>query len=519
MREVNMDNVTYGYKEVDGRKEIDYEKWIDLSGLPIYTSGRYKGKIDWSNCVECQVGFKYQEVKDYIKIIKYNKNSRDLTVRYNNEDFNIKTVNFTKIQLGNLLREKTSEFKIEIGQVFKDDKRDLIITERKYFEDKGGRKWKVYKYKCNKCGFECGECYKNGQIRREFFIRENHLLKNGNGCACCHKSITDIRINSIVSKKETMWMVDYFKGGYEEAKKFCPRSEKKLYFKCPDCGEVKIKEKSIGDLFYNKSIGCSCSDKISYPNKFLRHFTYELKKIYNIDFYFEYKIDNSSYDGYIKYNNIEYLIEMDGGQHKNFKNRLSRRNEIKNDLYKDSLARNNGFKLIRIDCEFSDMYFIKNNIVKSDLNNIFDLSKIDWVEIDKLSLKNIVKEVCDYWRNKEEWENVTTLASNFGLNRTTVLRYLKRGINHGWCNYNADEELKKTRTMNGKMKGKKIKVTTSEGALLGIFDSCSEFSRISSELFGYKINTSNISLVANGKASHYKGLGFKYIEENQNIAS
>ena len=51
--------------------------------------------------------------------------------------------------------KKTIEFKVEIGQIFKDDKRDIVITNREYRKEKHGKSMvnvKYYKYTCNICG-------------------------------------------------------------------------------------------------------------------------------------------------------------------------------------------------------------------------------------------------------------------------------------------------------------------------------------------------------------------------------
>ena len=48
-------------------------------------------------------------------------------------------------------------------------------------------------------------------------------------------------INSIVAKEETHWMIKYFQGGYDEAKKYTKSSNQKIYFNCPTCGRIKNK--------------------------------------------------------------------------------------------------------------------------------------------------------------------------------------------------------------------------------------------------------------------------------------
>ena len=138
------------------------------------------------------------------------------------------------------------------------------------------------------------------------------------------------------------------------------------------------------------SIGFSCprcSDKISYPNKFLRAFLEQLP-VENIQFEYSPKWARPyRYDGYCEYKDLKIIIEMDGGLgHGNHKYKSS---EIdiggkQRDLIKDQLAEINGITLVRIDCINSNFEYIKTNILTSLLNNIFDLNQIDWEICEKI---------------------------------------------------------------------------------------------------------------------------------------
>ena len=55
------------------------------------------------------------------------------------------------------MSKKEINWKYNIGDRIVDDKRDLTITEQIYLNNNKGDKVKYYKYKCNKCGFDCGE--------------------------------------------------------------------------------------------------------------------------------------------------------------------------------------------------------------------------------------------------------------------------------------------------------------------------------------------------------------------------
>jgi len=147
-----------------------------------------------------------------------------------------------------------SEFKIEIGTHYKDNKRDIVITDKEYRKvyNKDGifkqnQKW--YKYKCNICTWEEG------------WIDEASLL-SGIGCSVCTGKTVVEGINSIVNTDK--WLIPYFQGGYDEAKLYSAKSGKKIFPKCPICGMVKRKQMSIKTIYYQKSTGCKCTPKRDY---------------------------------------------------------------------------------------------------------------------------------------------------------------------------------------------------------------------------------------------------------------
>jgi predicted RNA-binding Zn-ribbon protein involved in translation (DUF1610 family) len=196
-----------------------------------------EGTINWSEINNNIVEFIYDDIIGEIEILKYDSITRYLYLRYlNNPIFKMKTSDFQNCKLKGLLGLKTSEFKIEIGTVFKDSKRDIIITDRRI---NNTTRSKEYKYKCDKCGFECGEHYKNANYKEELWTPESNLLTQKQGCACCNNKVVAEGINDIPTT--TPFMTKYFENGYEDAKKFTFNSGKKIHFKCPDCGRIKTK--------------------------------------------------------------------------------------------------------------------------------------------------------------------------------------------------------------------------------------------------------------------------------------
>ena len=396
--------------------------------------------VDWKNSIGYKVEFIYDDVESWIIIVDYNNNNNKLKIKYKNNICCIHISQFCNGSLGNILNKNTSKFKIEIGTTFKDENRDITIIDRKRIKYKNGIEYKCYKYICNKCGFNCGKKHyniKEQKYKDELWVTEDNLLK-GRGCSCCNNKIISIGINDIGSTKPEL--VKYFIN-IEDAYIHTAKSNKKVLCKCPDCG---IKKEILISKLYYQGFSCPiCGDGISYPNKFM----FNLLRQLGVKFISEYNpkwIKKRKYDFYIPSMNL--IIEMDGGFHNKY-NSLSGQTEKETkeiDNYKDKLANEHGLKVIRIDCDYEDISkrfeYIKNNIIKSRLNKIFNLNNIDWVKIGQLTEKNIVKEVCDYWKlhNNINNENITTtnLTNMFNISISTIRVYLKKGTKLNWCEYN-----------------------------------------------------------------------------------
>ena len=97
-----------------------------------------------------------------------------------------------------------------------------------------------------------------------------------------------------------------------------------------------------------------------------------------------------------------------------------------------------------LDCRKSELEWIKNSILNSKLNEIFDLNNIDWKECEKYALEGLTKQICEYWEEQKKVnKNVTIqiLIDKFKLSRKTILKHLKKGMKMGWCEYDKKEEM------------------------------------------------------------------------------
>jgi hypothetical protein len=141
--------------------------------------------------------------------------------------------------------------------------------------------------------------------------------------------------------------------------------------------------------------------------------------------------NNKRYDFYLPDYNM--IIETHGIQHyKNTGRGRSIEEERENDRSKKEVATQNGIKYyIEIDCRNTEFEQIKNNIINSKLDSVFDLNNIDWSEINLSSQKSLNGEILRLWNE----ENLcgADIAKVVKLHSSTVLKVLKNYDTLGKC--------------------------------------------------------------------------------------
>ena len=449
-------------------------------------------QIDWINSIGKKIEYEYDMRGTYSKGVFKIRKYENGYVYFEGYEKGVKIGNLIRCRLGGILGFISSEFKYEIGDIIN----CLTIIDRDRLNKKG-KKWKCYKYKCNKCG-------------NEDWIGE-YSLKDGSGCnACCsNPKKAVLGINSIWDKAR--WMMDLGLSE-EDAKTHTPGSNDKVKVRCPDCGNIK--EIAPAKIQQTHSIGCSCGDGISYPEKLMESVLIQL----NIDYERQYRIDKFRYDFYLSEHNT--VIEVHGEQHGQFiKNgeltlvertkgfTYSKRDEIKNDADKCWTAYKNGVEnYITVDCYISELEYIRLNILDSELNELLDLNKIDWIKCGEYALKNKVKEVCEYYHLGI---STADLAKEFNMGRTSIINYLKSGAKLGWCTYDAKEEMRRSGRFSGKLYGgynrKQVSQFTLEGEFIKKYDSAREAARKTGIDYG------NISKCCNGRYKTAGGFIWKYV--------
>ncbi len=463
-----------------------------LDNLPRWESGRLKGRINWEDSVGYIVVAEYEDAIYNIEITKYDKGYLNIKIDDKEVEKPIQYGHFRKGEISGLIGSK---YRHDVGDIIKDEKRDLVILEQIRIKQ-GNYSTKGYKYYCNKDRYE-GE------------IIEYHL-ENGEGCPVCSGKKAMLGVNTIWDTDK--WAVDMGLISEEDAKRYTRGSGKRIDVICPNCGEIK-KNILICNIIETKSIGCKkCGDGISFPEKVVSLIFDKLNIYYEKQKAFSWS-QNKIYDFFIP--SLGKLIETHGGQHYKKVGWIkyggrTLAEEQENDRLKEELATKNGLKYIPIDCRESNIDFVKESIIKM-LGDSIDFSIINWEEIDKEAQSSLVWEVCEYWNNKKDEENTKDLAKYFSLNRATIIRYLKKGNKYRWCFYDAKEEMVKNGKKNGSNRSKKVAVYK-DGNLKGVYSSASELERRSEQDFGIKFYGGNISSVCLGKLKTYKGYIFKFLE-------
>lgn len=479
--------------------KVEKIRKVFLDDLP--RGGLNRGdRINWENSKGHRARFIYDDIEDWVEIVGYDCKTEYIYIKYsNNEPFKIKIGNFKNCLLGKMLKTNTSDFKIEIGQLFKDDKRNLIIIDReyriRYKKDNSKCNDKYYKYKCAIDG-------------NEDWMVESSLLSQSKGCNVCANKKVLLGVNTIWDTDK--WMIPIINDD-EFCKTHTHSCGDRIIPTCPNCGRTLNKSSKVSNIYNFRSIGCICSDKISYGEKVF----YNVLEQLGIGFITQLSKTNFKwckdylYDFYI--NNYNILIEIHGEQHyvqTTRKNARSLEEEQSNDKLKQELALVNNIEeenYIIIDCRESNLEFIKNNILNSNLSDTFDLSIIDWDKVQKFALGTRVKEACDLWNSGIE--STKEIATIMKVCYSTICKWLTRGYELNWCTYNGRDELIKSASKNGKT-GMKPVICLENGK---IFESAMDLERKSLEEFGTKLFHGSVSNVLNGKTNKYKGLSFKYI--------
>lgn len=301
-----------------------------------------------------------------------------------------------------------------------------------------------------KIAFQCLECDEH-----KFYSTPDNLLNKTKQCPICASLIGGEKHRKSITNKENLFSTihpEYIKYLVDEslADKYSYGSHRKAEWKCPDCNNSYTQ--SFKEVSARGIICPYCSKWKSYPNNFMKNILNQL----NIDYISEYSpewIKPKRFDFYIP--KLSVIIEMDGAFHfiERQKSDLTL-NEVKSiDNYKESIAIENGIKVIRIDCNYYGLSnrqsYISENILNSELSQLLNLSNVNFDEANIYALTPSFKRVCEFWDNGNH--DLNDIALQLDVDYSTVLRCLKYGEEIGICQYVFKEQKEKHRKLSAKL--------------------------------------------------------------------
>lgn len=479
---------------------LDDRNFINIDLLPKKNGIGANNKtqvVDWKNSYGSVIDFICVGIIGVIKILNYYPKENKVDIEYNNIVYKVYTDTVLNCGFGrNILKLQNLNYDYELNEIVNVNNAKYKILEH----TRNNVNRKAYVVECLKCN--------------EVTTKTENQLKDKYGClVCCGKKSKQGISDMWTTNPEQAALLFNLDDGYG----YTQKSNQKVDWLCPICGEI-IKDKRINEVSRNGLICPVCGKTKSYPNRLM----YALLSNINADFKNEKVFkwsDNKRYDFYL--NKQRIIIEMNGKQHydKDFFNTCE---EVKeNDRYKLSLATNNNIKLenyIIIDARYSELEFIKNNILNSKLSDILDLSNVDWIKIGLLAELNPMKEACRLW--DFGIRDISKIAAHIGYHLSKTSEFLRKGELLGITTY--------TKKVSHELGFQKISDTKYEryGKPFlciengKIFGSSTVAMKVSEKEFGKFIVHKSFQRVIDEKQEHTNGFHFKAItrdEYNQQI--
>lgn len=425
---------------------------VFLDKLPIWKKGKNKGGINWRESIGYKVRFQYDDINGELEIVDYEKNT--VTIKYINDTKLIHTGKLKECKISDLIGKR------------KKQKQSESLKEKYLLGDIISGKLKIIgEIVKNSRRHLCYECLHCGNIDE---ILPSNLNKNQGCNVCAGKKV----LNGFNDLWTTRQDVAKFLKFPEHGHKVLSGSSKEDIFKCPECGDEVSRR--IKNVCKNGYYCLKCGDGISYPEKFMSNFLDQMNIDYERQIGFEWS-NRKIYDFFIP--SLNCIIETHGKQHSisDFAQLGGRtlEEEKENDILKESFAKTNRIeKYITIDCRKSELEYIKNNIIFSELSNLFDLSVIDWNKCHEFACNSLVKITCDLWNSGVK--STIKISEIIKVSDVTVAKYLKQGVGLCWCDYDPKEVRVRIGKLQGGYNKKQIVQLTLDYSFVETWNSLSE---------------------------------------------
>ena len=239
----------------------------------------------------------------------------------------------------------------------------------------------------------------------------------------------------------------------------------------------------------------------------------------NIEYITQYSSKNAKwcskyrYDFYLK--DYDCIIEVHGMQHYKNTSWSTYKDTHENDINKMNLANNHVQRYIVLDVRKSELEYIKQSILQSELENLLCLYTYDinWSKIQKKTVLPILKQISDKYNNYSK--NISELSKIFHCSNPTIVYYLKEASILNMCDYNPDKkrfEILKQNHANNSEIGSKPLMCVDDSR---VFRNARILQDVSDSLYSKHLDYRAISAVCNNKRNTYKNLHFKFITREE----
>lgn len=349
--------------------------------------------------------------------------------------------------------------------------------------------------KCLKCGYE------------EWYPTPD-MLRRKSGCPACYGRVARKNENDVFTTRKDL--LKYLKNK-NEGIGVLPNSMRRVIWKCPDCNtEVVDSFRNVNQCGFKCKM---CGDGFSYPEKIIRAFLFQIGRTFDLQKKFKWS-NGKIYDFYIP--SLSCIIETHGIQHYeesfNFTNNNRKSRSLKeerlNDIYKKELAISNGIKhYIELDCRESNIEYIKNSIISSDIINIINIKKIDWDSCNDYYNKSLQIRALEIW-NKTN--SIKSIMEELKISNTTIALYLSNLRDIGLCDYDPMKNFEKSKFLSKNVphSTKFLRCIETNRVFNGLHE-CADFLKENSDR--RTIDHLKIKLSCEDGSEQY-GLHFEYVE-------
>lgn len=275
--------------------------------------------------------------------------------------------------------------------------------------------------------------------QHKFELEEGHMGRRILRCPSCYHP----RIREADPEFAAMFVKE------EDTDKYTCMSHVKTDFYCPGCGNI-CKGKSIHTIYQRRSVPCdACGDGRSYGERIFAAILDALKVEYSSQKRVDWEGARFFYDFELCHRKI--LVEIHGHQHygRGFAKMGGRtlEEEQQNDLQKEKIASESGYKLIVVDARDSSLKYIRESIEKNEqLNQVLDLQNLDWNMVSKKASTKRDAEILNLLKEGEDPEKI---AAKCRISIKSLPQFKRKFVEDGlWDGISEKEMQKETEKKN-----------------------------------------------------------------------